>query len=90
MWFCRSYRIYASSERSHKPAHAHTLARAFTVQKQARIQKVLSARVQRKSDNVFVVVYLMSGVPLKSGHHRPASETPFKWRFTGGPTMALH
>ena len=22
------------------------------------------------------------------GHHRPASETPFKWRFTGGPLMA--
>ena len=23
------------------------------------------------------------------GHHRPASETPFKWRFAGGPMMAL-
>ena len=23
------------------------------------------------------------------GHHLPASETPIKWRFTGGPTMAL-
>ena len=23
-----------------------------------------------------------------SGHHRPASETPFKWRFAGGQTMA--
>ena len=22
------------------------------------------------------------------GHHRPASETPFKWRFAGGPMMA--
>ena len=22
------------------------------------------------------------------GHHRPASETPFKWRFAGGPTIA--
>ena len=21
------------------------------------------------------------------GHHRPASETPLKWRFAGGPTM---
>ena len=21
-------------------------------------------------------------------HHRPASETPFKWRFAGGPLMA--
>ena len=24
-------------------------------------------------------------MPLKSGHHRPASESPYKWRFTGGP-----
>ena len=23
------------------------------------------------------------------GHHRPATETPFKWRFAGGPMMAL-
>ena len=22
------------------------------------------------------------------GHHRPASETPFKWRFADGPLMA--
>ena len=29
-------------------------------------------------------------IPLKVGHHRPASETPFKWRFTGGPMMAQH
>ena len=26
----------------------------------------------------------------KSGHHGPASETPFKWVFAGGPTMAQH
>ena len=25
---------------------------------------------------------------LMLGHHRPASETPFKWRFAGGPLMA--
>ena len=24
------------------------------------------------------------------GHHRPASETPFKWRFAGGPVMASY
>ena len=22
-------------------------------------------------------------MPLKVGHHRPSSETPFKWRFAG-------
>ena len=26
-------------------------------------------------------------IPLISGHHRPASETPFKWRFAGVPLM---
>ena len=24
------------------------------------------------------------------GYHLPASETPFKWRFPGGPMMAQH
>ena len=24
------------------------------------------------------------------GHHQPASETPFKWRFTGGLMVARH
>ena len=26
---------------------------------------------------------------LKSSHHRPASETPLKWRFAGVPMMAM-
>ena len=26
-------------------------------------------------------------IPLKVGHHRPASETPFKWRFNDGPKL---
>ena len=29
-------------------------------------------------------------MPLKVGHHRPASETPLKWRFAGVPIVALH
>ena len=34
----------------------------------------------------------MIQMPLKAGHHRHASETPFKWRFAGvcaydGPTL---
>ena len=27
-------------------------------------------------------------IPLKAGQHRPASETPYKWRFAGVPIMA--
>ena len=26
-------------------------------------------------------------MPLKSGHHWPAGETPFKWRFAGVPMI---
>ena len=29
-------------------------------------------------------------IPLLAGHQRPASETPFKWRFAGGLTMGQH
>ena len=27
-------------------------------------------------------------IPLKAGHHRPACETPFQWRFADVPMMA--
>ena len=39
------------------------------------------------SDNVFFVVVLFDEriqIPLREGHHRPASETPFKLRFADG------
>ena len=29
-------------------------------------------------------------IPLLAGHQRPTSETPFKWRFAGGPMLAQH
>ena len=29
-------------------------------------------------------------IPLKVGHRRLASKTPFKWRFTGMSMMAQH
>ena len=32
----------------------------------------------------------MIQIPLLAGHQRPASETPFKWRFAGGPMVAQH
>ena len=41
----------------------------------------------------FFFVLLRGGrtqVPLLVGHQRPASETPFKWRFAGGQMMAQH
>ena len=44
-------------------------------------------------DNVFfyfVEEELEDQIPLKAGHHRPASETPFKWRFAGEPMVAQH
>ena len=58
----------------------------------ARIQKVLSEGVQLcNSDNVFFFSFFRGErieISLKSGHRRPASETPFKWRFAGVPMMA--
>ena len=37
-----------------------------------------------------VPVIQEKGLPLstQSGHYRPASETPFKWRSAGGPIVA--
>ena len=32
----------------------------------------------------------MIQIPLKAGHRRPSSETPFKWRFAGVQMMAKH
>ena len=31
-----------------------------------------------------------SNINKQMGNHRPASETPFKWRFAGGPMMAQY
>ena len=56
----------------------------------ARIQKIVSEG--SNFDNFFFS--LMRGgrirIPLLAGHQRPARETPFKWRFAGGPMMAQH
>ena len=30
---------------------------------------------------------MLPSQPSIMGHYRPASETPFKWRFAGGPVM---
>ena len=42
----------------------------------------------------FYFFYMMRGgriqIQLLAGHERTASETPFKWRFAGGPMMAQH
>ena len=47
---------------------------------------------ESNSDNVFVLFcVLMRGERiqkvLKARHHRPASETPFRWRADDGPTL---
>ena len=39
------------------------------------------------SDKFFFYVERMK-IPLTTGHHRPASEMPLKWRFAGGPLVA--
>ena len=61
-----------------------------TDENDAQIQRVLSEMVQLNSDNVFFLWMRDIKLLLKAGHYRPASEMPFKWRFTGGPMMAQH
>ena len=34
--------------------------------------------------------YAIPSNHLIAGHHWPASETPFEWRFAGGPIVARH
>ena len=59
--------------------HTHLFFAKYGIH--AQIQKVLS-------DGVKLLVDEGSQIPLKAGHHRPASKTPFKWCFDGGLVMA--
>ena len=45
---------------------------------------------ESKFDYVFFVDEERIQIPLLAGHHRPAIETPFKWRYAGVPMMAQH
>ena len=63
----------------------------MTLNKHARIQKILSEG--SNFDNVFFFQMMRGGrieKTLSAGHHQPASETPFKWRFAGVLMMAQH
>ena len=82
------YFMYVSIEGSGESVFMRRFALAF----HARIQNILSGGPN--FDNVFFKPMLMRGgwnkVALKAGHHRPASETPFKWRFAGVLMMAQY
>ena len=60
----------------------------------ARSQAVLSGRGGGSNvDSGFFVDEEGRGtnqISLQAGHLRPASETPFDWRFAGVPMMAKH
>ena len=63
----------------------------FPMRTHARIQKVLSEGDQLCNSDVFLFSFFRGErihTSLKAGHHRPASEAPFKWRFAGVPMMA--
>ena len=57
-------------------------------QTHARIQEVFSGG--GSNFEIFFQVNEWIQIPQKLDHHRPASETPFKWRFAGVPMMAQH
>ena len=48
-----------------------------------------SEAIPTPTDNVFFFFRVdRIQILLKSGHHQPARETPFKWYFAGVPMMA--
>ena len=79
--------VCAISKASDQPAHMRSLTITFA----SRLNRKFC---QRGSHFVNVFYKFMRGgmiqIALKAGHHWPTSETPFKWRFAGGPMMALH
>ena len=40
------------------------------------------------SENLLIDILEKLVIIAEQGHHRHASETPFKWRFAGGPMLA--
>ena len=47
----------------------------------------------RNKENSFsrrTLIWRPASKHLKAGHHRLAIETPFEWRFAGGPMVAPH
>ena len=59
------------------------------LEEHTRIQRVFSEGVQLNS-GVFLLVdewNLGIQLPLKSGHHRPASKTTFRWWADDGPAL---
>ena len=60
--------------------------------RRATLPKVLSEESNFDKAFLFGLFKLMRGVwiqiPPKAGHHRPAIETAFKWRFVGASMMA--
>ena len=53
------------------------------------LSRASSRKFFSEGSNFFLVNEWIQ-IPLKSGHHRPASETPFKWYFAGMSMMAQH
>ena len=61
----------------------------YALHLRARIQEVLTEG--SNFDNVFFSFNEgRERIQIKAGPYRPASETPFKWRFAGVSIMAKH
>ena len=79
--------VCAISKASDQPARMRSLTITFA----SRLNRKFCQRGSH-FENVFYK-FMRGGmiqIALKAGHHWPTSETPFKWRFAGGPMMALH
>ena len=52
------------------------------------MQYVLRMAAPRRYSLIITKGTPTSSKHVKAGHHRPSSETPFRWRFAGGPLVA--
>ena len=60
------------------------------------LRPILQRRINENNSSLELSLQFESKAKLfpskhtKVGNHRPTSETPFKWHFTGGPIVATH
>ena len=74
------------------------LTKLYRLQSHVRVQRGRGTGSPWKITKILAILAILVRIPLKItklpsqhlmlGHHRHASETPFKWRFAGGPMMA--
>ena len=81
-------RIQRGDRGSGPPPPPHEKSQKFRVSKQHWSISPEKSQNYQASIQCWAIIGPPAKRHLMLGHYRPASETPFKWRFTGGPMMA--